>query len=180
MNWSELVEAVAERTGRSRADVRQVLDAFEEATLEALGGGDDVSLKGLGRVVVREQAPRAIRRIDDQRKFYLGRRHRARLRPAAPLKRALEGLASADWRSPSHQAAWRKAETLLSDLALYHGSRAPSLDSTLPHPEVRQQLAAAFGTVWDRVCRTYDTEVPAAVRGTSDYLAEAALRRWSR
>lgn len=180
MNWSEMVDEVAARTGGSKREVRSVLDAFEQAALDALGRGEEVSLKGIGKLDVKEQSPRAIRRIDDQRKFYLGRRFKARLRAAAPLKRALETLTPGDWRDPAHQAAWRKAETLVGDLALYHGARAPELDPEQPRAELRTQLASAFGSVWDRVVRSYDSEVPVAVRDGSDLLVEAALRRWSR
>lgn len=180
MNWSEMIDRVAAQTDLPKTTVKRALDGFEEAALAALRQGDEVSLKGLGRLDVREVAPRPIRRVNDQRKYYLGRRHKVRLKAGAAARRAVAELAPDNWKLPEHQAAWRKAETLLADLDLYHGSRAPSLESDLSHAQVRSRLSSSFGSLWEQVRRSYEGDVSASVRESSDYLAEAALRRWSR
>lgn len=180
MNWTELIDRVAARTDLPKTTVKQALDGLEETVLDALRQGEEVSLKGVGRLDVREVAPRPIRRVNDQRKYYLGRRYKVRLKPGASARRAVAELAPDDWKQPEHQAAWRKAETLLADLDLYHGSRAPTLEADLSHLQVRSRLASSFGSLWNQVRRSYEDDVSAEVRESSDYLAEAALRRWSR
>jgi len=58
MNKAELVDAIAEGSGISKADSKRALDAFIEATTNALKGGDRVSLVGFGSFSVSERAER--------------------------------------------------------------------------------------------------------------------------
>ncbi len=46
MNKSDLVGAIAEASGESKATVGSVLDAFEATVTEVVAGGDKVSLPG--------------------------------------------------------------------------------------------------------------------------------------
>lgn len=58
MNKAELIEAIAEKAGLTKADSRKALDAFIETTLEALKKGDRVKLVGFGSFYVAERSAR--------------------------------------------------------------------------------------------------------------------------
>ena len=56
MNKNELVAAVSDRCGLSRADAQRAVDATFEAITEALRKSDDVRLVGFGTYTVSERA----------------------------------------------------------------------------------------------------------------------------
>ena len=58
MNKAELVDAMAEGAGISKADAKRALDAFVDATAGALGKGDRVSLVGFGSFSVSHRGER--------------------------------------------------------------------------------------------------------------------------
>ncbi len=58
MNKAELVDAIATGSGISKADSKRALDAFIDATTNALKSGDRVSLVGFGSFSVSERAER--------------------------------------------------------------------------------------------------------------------------
>jgi DNA-binding protein HU-beta len=58
MNKAELVDAIAAGSGISKADSKRALDAFIDATGNALKAGDRVSLVGFGSFSVSERAER--------------------------------------------------------------------------------------------------------------------------
>jgi DNA-binding protein HU-beta len=58
MNKSDLVDAIADSAGLSKADAGRALDAFVETITGALKGGDGVSLVGFGTFSVRDRAAR--------------------------------------------------------------------------------------------------------------------------
>ena len=58
MNKSELVAAMAEKSGLSKKDSEKALAAFVDAVMDALKKGDKVSLVGFGTFDVRERAAR--------------------------------------------------------------------------------------------------------------------------
>lgn len=58
MNKTELVAAIAEKAGLSKADSKAALDATLEALTEALSKGDKVALIGFGTFSVSEKAAR--------------------------------------------------------------------------------------------------------------------------
>jgi DNA-binding protein HU-beta len=58
MNKAELVGSVATKAGLSKADAEKAVNAFTETVIEALQGGDKVSLIGFGAFEVRERAAR--------------------------------------------------------------------------------------------------------------------------
>jgi DNA-binding protein HU-beta len=58
MNKAELVDAIAAGSGISKADSKRALDAFIDATANALKAGDRVSLVGFGSFSVSERAER--------------------------------------------------------------------------------------------------------------------------
>ena len=44
MNKAQLIDAMADKAGLSKADAKKALDAFVDATTDALKGGDRVAL----------------------------------------------------------------------------------------------------------------------------------------
>lgn len=58
MKKVELVEAVAEKAGLTKADATRAIDATFEAITEALANGDKVTLVGFGTFGVSKRAAR--------------------------------------------------------------------------------------------------------------------------
>ncbi len=58
MNKSELVSAIAEKSGLSKADAKKALDATVEAIAGAMKAGDKVALVGFGTFSVAERPER--------------------------------------------------------------------------------------------------------------------------
>ena len=58
MNKAQLIDAMAENAGLTKADAKKALDAFTEATTGALKGGDRVALIGFGTFSVAERGAR--------------------------------------------------------------------------------------------------------------------------
>jgi len=58
MNKSDLVDAIAEAAGLSKADAGRALDATVDTITGALQAGDAVSLVGFGTFSVRDRAAR--------------------------------------------------------------------------------------------------------------------------
>ena len=58
MNKSELIDAIAESSGLTKADAGRALDGFISAVTGALSKGDSVTLVGFGTYAVKERAER--------------------------------------------------------------------------------------------------------------------------
>jgi DNA-binding protein HU-beta len=58
MNKTDLVDAIADSAGLSKADAGRALDALVDTVTSALKSGDAVSLVGFGTFSVRDRAAR--------------------------------------------------------------------------------------------------------------------------
>ena len=58
MNKAQLIDAIAEKAGLTKADSKKAIDAFVEATTEALKNGDRVALIGFGSFSVSTRSAR--------------------------------------------------------------------------------------------------------------------------
>jgi len=58
MNKSELVAAMSEKSGLTKADSERAYKAFVETVSETLADGDSISLIGFGSFLVRERSAR--------------------------------------------------------------------------------------------------------------------------
>ncbi|QSO45735.1 HU family DNA-binding protein [Alicyclobacillus mengziensis] len=58
MNKTDLVQAVAQRTGVTKKEVAQVVDTVFDVIQESLSQGDKVQLVGFGNFEIRERAAR--------------------------------------------------------------------------------------------------------------------------
>ena len=59
MNKAQLIDAIAEKAGLTKADSKKALEAFVETVGEALKGGDKVALIGFGSFSVSERSARS-------------------------------------------------------------------------------------------------------------------------
>lgn len=58
MNKTELVDAISEKAGLTKAEAKKALDASIEAITEALKKGDSVQLVGFGTFKLKERSAR--------------------------------------------------------------------------------------------------------------------------
>jgi DNA-binding protein HU-beta len=58
MNKSELVAAVADKSGLSKADAERAFKGFVDTITETLKNGDQVTMIGFGTFLVRERSAR--------------------------------------------------------------------------------------------------------------------------
>ena len=58
MNKAELVSVIAEKAGLTKVDAKKALEAFMDASSEALHKGDRISLVGFGTFEVSERSAR--------------------------------------------------------------------------------------------------------------------------
>ncbi|MDD1612055.1 MAG: HU family DNA-binding protein [Methylococcaceae bacterium] len=58
MNKSELIDAIAQSAGLTKADAGRALDGFTKAVEDALKAGDSVTLVGFGTFSVKERPER--------------------------------------------------------------------------------------------------------------------------
>ena len=58
MKKEGLIEALATKTGKSKAEAKKFLDAFEQVVEETLAKGDEVNITGFGKFYVRKRSER--------------------------------------------------------------------------------------------------------------------------
>ncbi len=58
MNKSELIDAIAGKSGLTKADAGRALDGFIQSVEDALKNGDSVALVGFGTFEVKDRAER--------------------------------------------------------------------------------------------------------------------------
>lgn len=58
MNKTELVAAVAEETGKNKADVKEILEALIAQVVKTVKAGDEIALIGFGTFKSAERAAR--------------------------------------------------------------------------------------------------------------------------
>jgi nucleoid DNA-binding protein len=179
MNAKDLVAAVANQSGQSRSNVRAVLDALAVVAHTTVGPEVGVSLPGLGVIGARHVKGRTLRSIVDGRRVYVEAHLQATFRPAHELRAVLEAREPRLMRDPEQQRAWRLAETLVGDIALYNPSIHPTLVEETPLDQVDTLCASLFGDAWVRARARYDEQIPGAVRAVRDHLSFSARRRWA-
>jgi DNA-binding protein HU-beta len=89
MNKAELITAVAERTGESKAKAGELVDAVFDVVTDALTKGDEVKLPSFGAFAVVTTAPRKARNPQTNQEVIVPAGKRARFKPGKALKEAL-------------------------------------------------------------------------------------------
>lgn len=89
MNKSELIDAVAERSGLTKADTTKAVNAWIETLTEAMQRGDDVVLVGFGTFSVKERAARAGRNPKTGEVLHIPASKSPAFKPGKALKEAV-------------------------------------------------------------------------------------------
>ena len=96
MTKQELIDSITEamkiRYDRavSKADVSALLDSLGDVATVSLKAGEDVTLPGLGKLIVKEKAARAGRNPKTGETIQIAAKRVAAFNPAKVLKEALE------------------------------------------------------------------------------------------
>ncbi len=86
MNKSELISAIAENAGLTKADAKKALDGFINVTTEALKKGDKVALIGFGTFDVAERKARVGLNPQTKEKIQIPAKKVIKFKPGSDLK----------------------------------------------------------------------------------------------
>ena len=89
MNKTELVAAVAEKTGASKKDSEKLVSAVFETVTNALVAGDKVALVGFGAFEVKERPARTGRNPRTKETIKIPASRSASFKPGKALKNAV-------------------------------------------------------------------------------------------
>lgn len=90
MNKTELINAMAEKAGITKADAKKALDAFTEVTGDALKNGDKISLIGFGTFSVTKREARTGRNPRTGETLQIKAKNLAKFKPGAELAKKVE------------------------------------------------------------------------------------------
>ena len=85
MNKAELIGAIAEKSGLSKADSKKALDAFVGSVTDTLKAGEKVILVGFGTFSVAERAAREGVNPSTKQKIKIPAKKVAKFKPGADL-----------------------------------------------------------------------------------------------
>ncbi|MDD4193255.1 MAG: HU family DNA-binding protein [Mangrovibacterium sp.] len=85
MNKAQLIDAIAEKAGLTKADAKKALDAFVEATTDALKNGDRVALIGFGSFAVSTRSARTGRNPQSGAPLIIPEKKVVKFKPGAEL-----------------------------------------------------------------------------------------------
>jgi len=85
MNKAELIDAMADHSGLTKADAKRALDAFVGATGSALKKGDRISLVGFGSFSISNRAARTGRNPQTGKEIQIAAKNVVRFKAGAEL-----------------------------------------------------------------------------------------------
>jgi DNA-binding protein HU-beta len=91
MNKRKLIDAIASKTGSSKADVEHAIGALIEVMSETLKKGDSLSLAGFGSFEVRERSARTGRNPKTGEELQIAASRIPTFKPGPTLKAAVNG-----------------------------------------------------------------------------------------
>ena len=91
MNKNELIEAMAEKTGSTKADANRAVTALTRIITGVLQKGDSLSLMGFGTFEVRERGERSGRNPRTGKELKIAASKVPAFKPGATFKAALNG-----------------------------------------------------------------------------------------
>jgi DNA-binding protein HU-beta len=91
MNRKELIDALANKTGSTKADADKNIAALIEIISETLGKGENLALVGFGTFEVRERAARTGRNPATGAELNIAASKSPAFKPGATLKAAVNG-----------------------------------------------------------------------------------------
>ncbi|GAP68757.1 bacterial nucleoid DNA-binding protein [Bacteroidales bacterium 6E] len=86
MNKAQLIDAIAAKSGLTKADAKKSLDATIDAVSEALKGGDRVALVGFGSFSVSERSARTGRNPQTGKEIKIAAKKVVKFKPGAELQ----------------------------------------------------------------------------------------------
>lgn len=89
MNKADLVAALAEKTGSTKSDAGDFVDALSAVITEALGKHDDVSLPSVGKFAAAHRAARTVRNPRTGEKNEAPAHYAPVFKPASALREAV-------------------------------------------------------------------------------------------
>lgn len=89
MNKTELVSAIAENAGITKADASRALQALIETVTTAMSNGDSVSLTGFGTFTVAERAARTGRNPSNGKALKIAAKKVAKFKAGKGLSQAV-------------------------------------------------------------------------------------------
>lgn len=85
MNKAQLIDAIAEKANLTKADAKKALDAFVDATTDALKNGDRVALIGFGSFSVASRSARTGRNPQTGKSIQIAEKKVVKFKPGAEL-----------------------------------------------------------------------------------------------
>ncbi|MEI8114518.1 MAG: HU family DNA-binding protein [Bacteroidia bacterium] len=85
MNKAQLIDAMAEKANLTKADAKKALDAFVDATSDALKNGDRVALIGFGSFSVASRSARTGRNPQTGKTIEIAEKKVVKFKPGAEL-----------------------------------------------------------------------------------------------
>ena len=89
MNKADLIAALAERTGKTKTEIGQLIDTLGEVIFEALQRHDEVSLPGVGKFAAAHRQARMVRNPQTGEKSESPAHYAPVFKPATALREAL-------------------------------------------------------------------------------------------
>jgi len=89
MNKAQLIDAISEKAGLTKADSKKALDAFVAATTDALKNGDRVALIGFGSFSVSTRSARTGRNPQSGAPIEIPEKKVVKFKPGAELDDAI-------------------------------------------------------------------------------------------
>jgi len=89
MNKAQLIDAIAEKAGLTKADSKKALDAFIASTTDALKNGDRVALIGFGSFSVSTRSARTGRNPQSGAPIEIAAKKVVKFKPGAELEDAI-------------------------------------------------------------------------------------------
>ena len=86
MNKAQLIDAIAAKSGMTKADAKKSLDATIDSVSEALKGGDRVALVGFGSFSVSERSARTGRNPQTGKEIKIAAKKVVKFKPGAELQ----------------------------------------------------------------------------------------------
>jgi DNA-binding protein HU-beta len=85
MNKAQLIDAIADKANLTKADAKKALDAFVDATSDALKNGDRVALIGFGSFSVASRSARTGRNPQTGKEIQIAEKKVVKFKPGAEL-----------------------------------------------------------------------------------------------
>lgn len=85
MNKSQLIDVMAAKAGLTKADAKKALDAFIEATGEALKSGDRIALIGFGSFSITKRSARTGRNPQTGKEISIPAKSIIKFKPGSEL-----------------------------------------------------------------------------------------------